>query len=150
MYIKAPSSNICQTLNTIPPFQYYNLLLFQPEPVKKGKPNIKETGAVKKLSGKKKKEMEKDRSRMYQYQYPYEATYLGQQQQQQQQSRHSSLENMGGYYVSAGYSPYAGMQTQGQTGRPTHQHQIGRPTHQHHQQQYNPYGWGNQQRRDYW
>lgn len=107
----------------------------KPEPIKKSKQNIKETGAVKKLSSKKKKEMEKDRSRMYQYQYPYEATYLG----QQQQSRHSSLENMSGYYVSPGYSPYAGMQLQGQTGRPTHQHQ-----------QRNPYGWGNQQRRDYW
>ena len=119
-------------------------LSLQPEPVKKGKTNIKDTGAVKKLSGKKKKEMEKDRSRMYQYQYPYEATYLG----QQQHSRHSSLENMGGYYVNAGYSPYSGMQGQGQTGRPTHQHPTGRPAH--HQQQYNPYGWGNQQRRDYW
>ena len=138
-----------RTLNPNPPFHFITRTSYslQPEPVKKGKPNIKETGAVKKLSGKKKKEMEKDRSRMYQYQYPYEATYLG---QQQQQSRHSSLENMGGFYVSAGYSPYAGMQTQGQTGRPTHQHQSGRPTHQHQQQQYNPYGWGNQQRRDYW
>lgn len=95
---------------------------------------VAETGAVKKLSSKKKKEMEKDRSRLYQYQYPYEATYLG-----QQPSRHSSLENMSGYYINPGYNPYAGMHPQEQTGRPTHQHQ-----------QWNPYAWGNQQRRDYW
>lgn len=97
-----------------------------------GKPKA-EAGAVKKLSNKKKKEMEKDRSRVYQYQYPYDATYLG------QQARHSSLENMSAHYVNPEYNPYAGMHPQGYTGRPTHQ-----------TQQWNPYGWGNQQRRDYW
>ena len=96
------------------------------------KPKGAEAGAVKKLSAKKKKEM--DRSKVYQYQYPYDATYLG------QQSRHSSLENMTVHYVNPEYSPYAGMQPQGYTGRPTHQ-----------PRQWNPYGgWGNQQRRDYW
>ena len=97
--------------------------------VASNKPKVAASGAVKKLSSKKKKEMERSKI----YQYPYDQTYLG------PQSRHSSLENMTVHYVNPEYSPYAGMQPQGYTGRPTHQ-----------PRQWNPYGWGNQQRRDYW